>query len=69
MLYRVHDRQFGGFADAPPDDKLTLAEAVAWDVHAVGRNERDGLSAVGEIERHPHQRCRLPGAFWALDGD
>ena len=54
VLYRVHDRQFGGFADAPPDDKLTLAEAVAWDVHAVGRSARAGF---------PVQRQRRLYAF------
>ena len=54
VLYRVFDRQFGGFADAPPDDKLSLAEAVAWDVHAVGRSATAGF---------PVQRQRRLYAF------
>ena len=54
VLYRVHDRQFGGFAEAPPDDKLTLAETVAWDVHAVGRSSTAGF---------PVQRQRRLYAF------
>jgi hypothetical protein len=54
VLYRVHDRQFGGFGEAPPDDRLTLAESVAWDVHAVGRSARAGF---------PVQRQRRLYAF------
>jgi hypothetical protein len=54
VLFRVHDRQFGGFGEAPPDDRLTLPENVAWDVHAVGRSAQAGF---------PVQRQRRLYAF------
>jgi hypothetical protein len=42
MLLRVLDRRTPDFADAPPEDELTLAQGVAWDVYAVGRLARRG---------------------------
>ena len=44
-LYRITDRRSPGFADAPPDNKLSFAENVAWDTYAVGRAVRKGYLA------------------------
>ena len=44
VLYRVVDRERGGFADAPPDASLTLALASAWDTYAIGRLGRLGYT-------------------------
>lgn len=44
MLFRAKDRLDGSFADAPPDDDLTLQQHTAWDAYAVGRCERAGYS-------------------------
>ena len=44
-LFRVNDRRHGGFGEAPPDDKLTLAENIAWEIYAVGRAARRGYLA------------------------
>ena len=43
MLLRVRDRLTGGFADAPPDNELTLAQMAAWETYCVGRLERLGV--------------------------
>lgn len=42
LLFRAADRLDPGFADAPPDDELTLQQHTAWDAYAVGRCERAG---------------------------
>jgi hypothetical protein len=42
-LHRVRDRLDPTFGDPPDDDKLTLQQASAWDVYAVGRCERLGF--------------------------
>ena len=42
LLFRAKDRLDGSFADAPPDDQLTLQQHTAWDAYAVGRCERAG---------------------------
>lgn len=39
-LLRVLDRRADAFAGAPPDEELTLAQSVAWDVYSVGRLAR-----------------------------
>jgi hypothetical protein len=39
-LLRVKDRLDPGFGDAPPDEKLSLAQQVAWTVYSEGRCER-----------------------------
>lgn len=44
-LYRIRDRRSPAFADAPPDDKLSFAEASAWDTYCVGRAARNGYLA------------------------
>jgi hypothetical protein len=43
MLLRAHDRLGEGFASAPPDVELSLAERVAWDVWTHARTGRLGL--------------------------
>jgi hypothetical protein len=42
LLLRAKDRRDGGFADAPPDDELDLAQQTAWDTYSMGRLERLG---------------------------
>jgi hypothetical protein len=42
LLFRVKDRLDPRFADAPPDEELTLAHHTAWDAYAVGRCEQIG---------------------------
>jgi hypothetical protein len=41
-LLRVRDRERGGFAGAPADEELSLAEVAAWDTYTVGRLGRAG---------------------------
>lgn len=43
LLLRVRDRERGGFADAPPDKEMTLAQMAAWDTYCVGRLSRLGI--------------------------
>jgi hypothetical protein len=43
VLLRARDRLMGGFADAPADDELTLAQAAAWETYCIGRLERLGV--------------------------
>jgi hypothetical protein len=43
LLLRVRDRLNGGFAEAPPDDQLTLAQVAAWETYSVGRLSRLGI--------------------------
>ena len=45
MLMRLRDRSEAGFADAPADDALDLAQVSAWDTYAVGRLRRAGMDA------------------------
>lgn len=42
IFHRLLDRLDPRFADAPPDDELTLQQATAWDAYAVGRCEQAG---------------------------
>lgn len=42
VLLRVKDR-LGGFAGAPADDQLTLAQMSAWDAYCLGRLGRMGV--------------------------
>jgi hypothetical protein len=42
-LARVADRRRPGFADAPPEGELTIAQLDAWDCWALGRAARHGL--------------------------
>jgi hypothetical protein len=41
-LFRANDRLQPGFADAPADEDLTLAQSTAWDTDCVGRMARLG---------------------------
>ena len=43
MLLRANDRLSDGFASAPPDVELTLAERIAWDAWTHARAGRLGL--------------------------
>ena len=44
VLLRVRDRLLGGFANAPPDKQLSLAEMAAWEAYCLGRLERLGIT-------------------------
>jgi hypothetical protein len=44
VLYRIRDRREPGFASAPPDSELTLAQVAAWDTYSIGRLGRLGYS-------------------------
>ena len=57
VLHRAFDRRGPGFADAPADEELTLAQRVAWDAWACGRCERNGWQ-VSKPRRHYHFRAR-----------
>jgi hypothetical protein len=57
MLYRVADRLSGRFDDAPADADLTVAQATAWDIYAVGRSARIGVQ-VSQPRRRYHFRIR-----------
>lgn len=43
VLLKLRDRASGGFADAPADADLTLAQVAAWDTYCLGRLERLGV--------------------------
>ncbi len=43
VLHRAADRLHGGFADAPADSELTLAQMAAWETYSVGRLARLGI--------------------------
>jgi hypothetical protein len=43
VLHRAADRLHGGFADAPADSELTLAQMAAWETYSVGRLARMGV--------------------------
>jgi hypothetical protein len=57
LMFRVADRRSEGFADAPPDSDLTLAQLVAWEVYAAGRLARAGHRAQRQRWRY-HFRNR-----------
>ena len=44
VLLRLRDRRSGGFAEAPPDDELSLPQVAAWDSYVCGRLHRLGLA-------------------------
>ena len=50
MLLRAKDRLSEDFADAPPDRQMSRGERTAWDVYAIGRAERLGLTARRQRE-------------------
>ena len=45
LLLQALDRRDPAFGDPPPDDALSVAHRVAWDVYAVGRLQRLGYRA------------------------
>jgi hypothetical protein len=51
LLHRVADRRGPGFADAPPDSDLTLAQHAAWDAYSMGRCAR-----LGYVDQRPRRR-------------
>jgi len=57
LLFRARDRLDPAFGDPPPDEELSLAQHVAWDVYAVGRAERIGYPGQRERRRY-HFRVR-----------
>ena len=57
LLFRVADRRSDGFADAPADEELDLAQQTAWDSYSMGRLERLGYD-VRKPRRLYHFRNR-----------
>ena len=57
VLHRAFDRRKPEFADAPPDEELSLAQRVAWDAWSSGRCARRGWE-VSKPRRHYHFRAR-----------
>lgn len=64
-LLKATDRMSEAFADAPSDDELTLAQAVAWDVYSVGRLARSGFK--GQRKRRLYQFRNRHGFTDAAD--
>ncbi len=64
-LLKATDRMSEAFADAPADDDLTLAQAVAWDVYCVGRMARSGFK--GQRKRRLYQFRNRHGFTDAAD--
>ncbi len=76
LLFRVKDRQDPGFAEAPPDEELSLQQQNIWDTYALGRLARAGFE-VAKPRWLYHFRTRQgftdvsDAAFarlWAADG-
>lgn len=44
VLLRLRDRRDGGFAEAPADADLSLAQVAAWDTYTLGRLSRVGIA-------------------------
>lgn len=57
VLLRALDRRRPDFAEAPPDEELSLGQRVAWDTYAAGRIERLGWP-VSKPRRQYHFRAR-----------
>lgn len=57
VMHRAFDRRSPGFADAPPDSELSLAQRVAWDAWAAGRCAGHGWE-ISKPRRHYHFRAR-----------
>lgn len=45
LMFRLRDRLDPAFVEAPGEDDLTLPQAAAWDVYAVGRVARLGYES------------------------
>jgi hypothetical protein len=52
VLLRANDRLSDGFASAPPDTDLTLAERIAWDTWTHGRVGRLGIEVRPDRMRY-----------------
>jgi hypothetical protein len=52
VLLRANDRLSEGFASAPPDTDLSLAERIAWDTWAQGRAGRLGIEVRPDRMRY-----------------
>jgi hypothetical protein len=65
LLLKAKDRMDPAFGDPPPDDSLTLAQAAAWDVYAVGRLVR--LGYAGQRQRRLYQFRNRHGFTDAAD--
>lgn len=50
MLLRAKDRLSEDFTDAPGDRELARGERIAWDIYAIGRAERLGLTVRRQRE-------------------
>jgi hypothetical protein len=57
VLHRAMDRRGAGYADAPPDQELSLGQRSAWDAWCAARCERLGWQ-VSEPRRRYHFRAR-----------
>lgn len=55
ILLRANDRLQPGFADAPEDLDLTLAQNAAWDTYCAGRLARLGVSTNEQRWRYNHR--------------
>jgi len=64
-VLKATDRISGGFANAPTDDELSLAQSVAWDVYCVGRLVRAGFK--GQRKRRIYQFRNRHGFTDAAD--
>ena len=55
VLLRARDRLLGGFGEAPPDDKLTLAQVAAWETYCIGRLGRLGIETNQQRWRYNYR--------------
>jgi hypothetical protein len=55
MLLRAHDRLRPDFADAPPDQALTLQQEAAWNTYVNGRLSRLGVDTNKQRWRYNHR--------------
>lgn len=53
LLLRAVDRRSSDFGDPPPDDELSLAHSVAWEIYTVGRLAK--LGSKGQRKRRLYQ--------------
>jgi len=75
VLLRLRDRWSGGFADAPDDADLTLAQGVAWDIWCIARLDRAGIVANQQRWRYAFRNRhgftdvadRVFDQIWAAD--
>ena len=76
VLLRLRDRRSGGFAEAPSDDELSLAQVAAWDTYVIARLRRLGWPIHEQRWRYNFRNRHgfsdaADGAFdelWQADG-